>query len=99
MWADLWALPQAVEWERGHHVLFVARYAQLLEVAEQPGASAALLNECRQMEDRLGLTPLAMHRLNWKVVDDGEVVAPPSSRPGGSARDRLRIVGNQEERP
>ena len=74
-WAAVWKLPQAVEWERLRLHRVVARYALLLVLVERDEAVAALLSEARQMEDRLGLSPMAMARLRWEIVDE------PASRP------------------
>ena len=74
-WQYLWRLPQAVAWEELELVRTVARYALVLVGAEKAGASPALLSEVRQLEDRLGLSPLAMRRLMWEVTDGaGNVV-------------------------
>lgn len=68
-WASLWKLPQAVAWERLHLVRVVARYAAALTLAESPDGSAAILGEVRQLEDRLGLSPMAMLRLRWEIAE------------------------------
>jgi hypothetical protein len=47
----------------------VARYCLLVVEAEGPGATAALLAEVRQLEDRLGLTAPAMQRLQWEIAE------------------------------
>jgi hypothetical protein len=76
VWADLWRTPQAVAWERLGWTRTVARYAFVLGLCENPDTlSAALLSEARQMEDRLGLSPMSMLRLRWEIVADevGEV--------------------------
>ncbi|MDY1005734.1 hypothetical protein [Curtobacterium sp. CFBP9011] len=98
-WADLWKLPQAAAWEQLGIARTVARYAMLLQQAEKPGAAASLHNEVRQLEDRLGLSPMAMLRLRW-VISEDEVAdrrttktAPAATKPGGGSRERLRIVG------
>lgn len=70
VWASVWSMPQAVEWERIGWMRAVARYVRMLVEAEQPGAPATLLAEVRQMEDRLGLTPMSMLRLRWAVTDE-----------------------------
>lgn len=67
VWAQLWATPQAVAWEELAWTRAVARYCRLLVAAEKPDASAATCGEVRQMEDRLGLTPMAMLRLRWGI--------------------------------
>ena len=68
-WASLWMLPQAVAWERLHMERVVARYASVLSAAEAEDPSAAILGEVRQLEDRLGLSPMAMLRLRWEIAE------------------------------
>lgn len=58
----------------------VARYCRVLVDAEKRLAMPALLNECRQLEDRLGLSPMAMLRLRWSVAVD-EVAVQRDARP------------------
>lgn len=48
----------------------VARYCRLCIMAEKADAPVSLLGEVRQLEDRLGLTPMAMMRLQWEIADD-----------------------------
>lgn len=36
----------------------------------------SLMAEARQLEDRLGLTPMAMLRLRWEISDDDAVAEP-----------------------
>lgn len=93
-WVELWATPQAAAWERLGWTRVVARYVFLLGFCEDPKTtSAALLGEARQLEDRLGLTPMSMLRLRWQVATDEvaekRVEGPPSKE---SARRRLRIA-------
>lgn len=68
LWVSLWSTPQAVAWEGLGWTRVVARYAKLLLAAEKPSATAALLSEVRQLEDRLGLSPMAMRRLQWEIA-------------------------------
>lgn len=77
VWKELWTTPQAVAWERLGWTRSVARYCRGLVEAEKRDASAALLSEVRQMEDRLGLTPMAMLRLRWEVAPAPEVEEEP----------------------
>lgn len=91
VWSELWHLPQAAAWERlGAHERTVARYAKLLGVAEKSTATAAILSEVRQLEDRLGLNPRAMLSLRWEMADDDAGAEPPAAAPA-SVR-RLRAV-------
>lgn len=67
IWGELWALPQAVAWERFGWTRAVARYVRDLLEAEERRAPVQLKSEARQHEDRLGLNPLAMLRLRWEI--------------------------------
>jgi hypothetical protein len=69
LWGELWSSPQAVVWGELGWTRVVARYAKLVIEAEAGDAPVALLAEVRQMEDRLGLTPLAMRKNYWAIDD------------------------------
>lgn len=70
VWAEVWATPQAAAWERLGWVRPVARYVRCLVASEKPAALASLLGEVRQLEDRLGLSPMSMLRLRWEIAPD-----------------------------
>jgi len=72
LWASLWASPQAVAWERLGWSRVVARYTRLLLEAEKADAPVTLLGEVRQLEDRLGLSPMAMRRLQWEIEAEAQ---------------------------
>lgn len=93
VWAELWASPQAAAWAQMGLARVVARYAVLLLDAELPTATAPLLSEVRQLEDRLGLNPKAMRSLLWEVSSD-EVAEKRTVKvsPAQSARSRLKVV-------
>lgn len=91
LWADLWRLPQAVQWERLSWTRDVAQYVRhkvMAELGDMDGAK-----EARQWSDRLGLSPMAMLRLRWEVVAD-EVTAKRETKtvPPKTARARLKVV-------
>lgn len=92
-WVDLWRLPQAVMWEQQRNELVVARYLVLRKMTEQPESledvNAAALSEVRQLEDRLGLTPMALKRLQWEI---GEVRASDKKSKVVDARDRFTAL-------
>lgn len=95
LWDELWSTPQAVAWERlgAGTIRVVARYVVLLAEADVGEPKAAM--EVRQIEDRLGLSPLAMLRLRWEVAPDevAEAREQRTASPAKSdARARLRIV-------
>lgn len=75
-WRSVWSLPQAVQWERLGMTRTVARYVRAMVRSEAADAPASLMAEARQLEDRLGLTPMAMLRLWWEISDDDAVAEP-----------------------
>ena len=95
VWGELWATPQAVAWERLGWTRVVARYAWLLRVVEsgESDLSVGLLGELRQLEDRLGLTPMAMLRLRWEVVVD-EVAAVRETAPAPKRKRALKVASD-----
>jgi hypothetical protein len=90
-WAELWASPQAVAWERLGWTRTVARYCRVLVESEAPHAQALVRSEARQMEDRLGLTPKAMRTPLWEIAAD-EVGEQREQQKSTSARGRIRAV-------
>ena len=89
-WAELWRLPQAVMWERDNAFVQIATYLMTRNAAHEAlvngEPNAALLSELRQIEDRIGLSPMAMRRLQWEIPETSD------SRPEGrviNARDRF----------
>jgi hypothetical protein len=97
LWAELWSTPQAVAWERlgAGTIRVVARYVVLLAEADVGEPKAAM--EVRQIEDRLGLSPLAMLRLRWEIAPD-EVAEQRDQHTAAKAqtdvRARLRIAAS-----
>lgn len=69
-WHELWGRPQAVAWELLGMEAEVARYVWVWCYATLEPVAASLLAECRQLEDRLGLSPMALKRLQWEIVDE-----------------------------
>ncbi len=84
LWADLWALPQAVQWERLAWTRDVAQYVRHKVLAELGDLDGA--REARQWSDRLGLSPLAMLRLRWEVVVDELGAAREERKPARTRR-------------
>ncbi len=76
VWEELWTTPQSVQWEKLGWTRAVARYCRSLVEAEKRDAAASLLGEVRQMEDRLGLTPMSMLRLRWEISPSETVETP-----------------------
>lgn len=77
LWRQLWRTPQAEQWSDLGWTRAIARYCRMVVLSEQPKASASLISEVRQMEDRLGLTPMSMKRLQWEVDSEVAVDSGP----------------------
>jgi hypothetical protein len=90
IWESLWRLPQAAAWAQMSIWRTVARYCRALTIAEERGAPAAVLAEVRQVEDRLGLTPMSLLRLRW-VISADEVGAVRDTRTP-AVKPKLRAV-------
>ncbi len=91
LWSELWRTPQAVAWEKLGYNREVAQYCRFKVYAEWGDMDAA--KESRQMSDRLGLSPLAMLRLQW-VID--EVPAP--AKAGPDARAKVTDISSRRDR-
>lgn len=95
VWADLWRTPMAVAWELDNNIRTVARYLRVMRAAEVALESgdipAAALAEVRQLEDRLGLTPMARLRLRWEIDGTDDVAAARAAKKP-PARRRLKAV-------
>ena len=90
-WDDLWRTPQAAAWERLGWTRVVARYVHILTLCEDPASmTATLLAEARQMEDRLGLTPMSMLRLRWEIAAD-EVAEKRETKTATKTKARRRL--------
>lgn len=87
-WERLWPTPQAAAWDRHGMHLAVARYCRLLTLFDSGGRSGmsnSVLVELRNLEDRLGLNPVAMLKLRWEVSAD-EVAEARTERPAARPR-------------
>jgi hypothetical protein len=98
LWRRLWAMPQAVVWERQRCTQDVAMYVRIAITAESGDIRAS--QEARQYGDRLGLNPAAMMRNRWRIAEDEvgrrrEERAASSAESAVSMRDRLRAVNDE----
>lgn len=70
-WAELWALPQAVMWEKQGLYHLVARYVVLEAKINDPedgiSGNASFWGVLAKIEDNLGLNSMALMRLQWEV--------------------------------
>ncbi|EFQ84725.1 hypothetical protein HMPREF0063_10066 [Aeromicrobium marinum DSM 15272] len=102
LWREAWKTPQAEAWEKfgWHHD--VALYIRHLAAAELGDMKAA--SEMRQWSDRIGLNPVAMLRLRWRISVDElgarRAAAPTGEQPparGSDLRKRLSAVTDDEQ--
>lgn len=93
LWAELWALPQALMWERQSQHWEVALYARRMIEAQERGSAVNLSTLVRQMADSLGLTTPGLRSNRWRIEAE-EKPRPSAARSPrrSSARDRLRVV-------
>lgn len=66
-WAELWSLPQAVEWERMRDFGTVALYTRVFVEASLGLADSKLLSEARQLDAKIGVSAKAMRDLHWET--------------------------------
>jgi hypothetical protein len=102
LWRRQWKRPQALQWERaGDLTEQVAMYVRYLAEAEGPSATVGVRNLVRQYADGLGITPVGMRMLRWRIgqapkaVPVGDVPGTPAApRPasGLSPKERLKLV-------
>lgn len=78
MWKRLWALPQALEWERMRCEDSVALYVRTYCAAVEDPENTKLMAEVRQLDAKIGLSPKAMKDMRWEI-DDAEAVAPATT--------------------
>jgi hypothetical protein len=73
----------------------VERAARLVAKDVNGLASAAEMAELRQLEDRLGLSPMARRRLQWEVERAAPEAATPAKRSRSDEERRLRLVSGE----
>ena len=105
LWESLWQSPQATVWERTGVARTVARYVRTVTRAESPEATGAILSEARRLEESLGLSPAALLRLRWEIVDGPDQIDGPVEldevarmRKAEEIRRRAIIGADPEER-
>lgn len=74
LWSIHWSFSQAHMWVRQNVIFVIARYVRCMALVEADEhmtvALAHIHSEMRQLEDRLGLSPLALLRLRWEITPD-----------------------------
>lgn len=97
LWRELWRLPQAVAWERLLWLREVAQYVRWKVLGESGDLDAA--KEARQLADRLGLSPLALLRLRWEIVDQMPGVRPaPAPAADGTTAAPVTNIASRRSR-
>ena len=95
MWNSLWTTPQATMWASMHINHVIARYVMVTCLAEET-QQAGLLTEVRQMEDRLGLTPLSLQKLQWKI--EHQDIQPVDTSQSEESRERWAQILDMDRR-
>ena len=90
-WRKLWTLPQAVMWERLRCEDTVALYVRAFSRATN-NDDAKMMNEARQLDSKLGLSPRAMLDLRWEI----EAAPAVEETPNGALNGERRFVPRTE---
>lgn len=94
LWAELWAMPQALVWQRQSQQWEVALYCRRMIEAQERDSAVNLSTLVRQMADSLGLTTPGLRSNRWTIEADpastSEASQPAPAR--SKARDRLKVV-------
>jgi hypothetical protein len=72
----MWAKPQAKQWSAFGVELQVAAYVRTFLESVEPGASAGLKTNARQLDNELGISIAPMLALGWRIVADGSTEKP-----------------------
>lgn len=92
-WEEIWKLPQAVMWEAMYAENIVARYVELSEKVSNPefpeAKNASFWNQLNNLEDRLGLTPMSMMKLQWEIEGTTEASADTETAAGVATVTRI----------
>jgi len=91
-WAELWLLPQAVEWDRMRDYGTVALYVRVFVEASMGMADTKLLAEARQLDTKIGVSPKAMRDLRWETDEPLPEPDPDPEQPVNDLRRRVRAV-------
>lgn len=98
LWARLWAMPQALMWERYGQVIEVALYVRNLARVELSDSKVNLGTLVRQQSDSLGLTTPGLRANRWRIEAGAE---PEANRPApsrrSSSRSRLKVVASGDD--
>lgn len=89
LWKRLWALPQAVEWERMRCEDIVALYVRSFVRATAIDADSKMLAEVRQLDAKIGLSPKAMRDLRWETDEPAE--PEPQEEPEEQRGERIYV--------
>lgn len=93
LWAELWAKPQAVEWQRNRQELEVALLVRAISTAQGEKSTAADGSLVQRKMNDLGLTVPGLRANRWRIRDGGALAASQVSRARSmSARERLKVV-------
>src|SRR5690349_8000299 len=77
--ADLWAKPQAVEWERNQQQLEVALLVRAISTAQGAKTTAADGSLVQRKMNDLGLTVPGLRANRWRIVG-AEPAQPPAKK-------------------
>lgn len=94
LWAEMWATPQALIWERDGLRHYVAMFVRLVAEAEVEKASAENRKTVRMMYADLYLTSDSMARAKIRIAQDelGQERETRTTAKRASSRERMKVV-------
>lgn len=95
-WERLWGQPVAHFWHEHYHDSIVRLCLMYAVIANGDLLKEdKMLGRIRELEDALGLTPKAAHRMRWLLEAPSDEGAKKAARKQRSSarRDRLKVVG------
>lgn len=90
-WETVWRSPMAAMWDPSD-ALVLARMAQLVQQVSLGDGSPQVLSEIRQLEDRMGLSPLARRRIGWELPPEEEAEARKADNVADMKKWRQRLA-------
>lgn len=92
LWSDLWAKPQAIQWDVLGLKYQVAAYVRAYLESVAADASAGLKTAVLRMETELGLSVSGLHGNGWLIEMPDQSEVPKVKRSKNDARSRMKVI-------
>lgn len=92
LWERLWMKPQAVMWVELGLEAQVAAYVVTFLASVSPKSPASMKTAALRMEGELGISPIGLRQLRWKITDGAEPVAEQTDAAASERRRGFTVV-------